>query len=278
MIPLYASRLNRSEALSVAQPQRPGLSLFEDSLLNSALLRSLSIAACALTLAACNQPANAPAANASPSPAAAAAMTDDEKTLYAMGFIAGGNGNFAQLKLTPEEFSVFAKGLEAAAFSKTPEVDLAEIQPRIDPFLQAKMAQARVANVGVAQARKTADAPTLTKAAAEPGAVKLASGAIVQTITAGSGASPKATSTVEVHYEGKLTDGTVFDSSIQRGQPVEFPLNGVIPCWTEGVAKMKVGEKARLTCPSDSAYGDQGQGPIPPGATLIFEVELLSIK
>jgi len=279
VIPRYASRLNRSRARLVPPPPRLGLfPYFEDSLLNSALLRRVALAACALTLAACNQPATAPAAKPSPSPAAAAAMTDDQKTLYAMGFIAGGNGNFAQLKLTPEEFAVFAKGLEAVSFGKKPEVDLAAYQPRIDPFLQAKMAQARVANVGAAQTRKAADAPTLAKAEAEPGAVKLASGTIVQTLKPGSGASPKATSTVKVHYEGKLTDGTIFDSSLQRGEPVEFPLNGVIPCWTEGVGKMKVGEKARITCPSDAAYGDQGQGPIPPGATLIFEVELLSIK
>lgn len=244
--------------------------------MNSALLRGLSLAACALTVIACNKPTTAPAASASPAAAGAAGMTDDQKTLYAMGFIAG--GNFAQFKLTPAEFAAMQKGLEASSLGKKPEVDLATYQPRIDPFLQAKVAQARVANVGVAQARKTTDGAVVAKAAAEPGAVTLASGAVIQTLQAGTGASPKPTSTVKVHYEGKLTDGTVFDSSIQRGQPVEFPLNGVIPCWTEGVAKMKVGEKARLTCPSDAAYGDQGQGPIPPGATLIFEVELLGIK
>jgi len=203
-------------------------------------------------------------------------MTDDQKTLYTMGFIAG--GNFAQFKLSPEEFATFSKGLADASLGKKAELELATYQPRIEPFLQAKVAQARVANVGVAQARKTADAAFCTKAAAEPGAVKLESGAVVQTLSPGKGESPKPTSTVKVHYEGKLTDGTVFDSSIKRGEPVEFPLNGVIPCWTQGVAKMKVGEKARLTCPSDTAYGDQGQGPIPPGAALIFEVELLSIK
>jgi FKBP-type peptidyl-prolyl cis-trans isomerase FkpA len=244
--------------------------------LKSALLRGLSLSACALTFAACNKPATAPAATASPAPKGAAGMTDDQKTLYTMGFIAG--GNFTQFKLSAEEFAVFSKGLEASSLGKKAELDLAAYQPRIEPFLQAKVAQARVANVGVARARRTADAAFLTKPAPEAGAVKLESGAIVQTLTAGTGASPKATSTVKVHYEGKLTDGTVFDSSIQRGQPVEFPLNGVIPCWTQGVAKMKVGEKARLTCPSDTAYGDQGQGPIPPGATLIFDVELLSIK
>jgi FKBP-type peptidyl-prolyl cis-trans isomerase FkpA len=203
-------------------------------------------------------------------------MTDDNKTLYAMGFIAG--QQFAQFKLSPAEFAAFQKGMEAASLAKKPEVAIETYQPRIEPFLQAKVAQARVANVGVAQTRKTSDAAFVAKAAAEPGAQTLASGAVILTLTPGKGDSPKPTSTVKVHYEGKLTDGTVFDSSIQRGQPVEFPLKGVIPCWTEGVSKMKVGEKARLTCPSDSAYGDQGQGPIPPGATLVFDVELLSIK
>ncbi len=241
--------------------------------MNSALLSRLALAACVFTIAACNKPATPPAASASPTPAG---MTDDHKTLYAMGFIAG--QQFAQFKLSPEEFAALQKGMEASSLGKKSEFELATYQPRIEPFLQAKVAQARVANVGVAQARKTADAAFVTKAAAEPGALRLESGAVVQTLTPGTGGSPKPTSTVKVHYEGKLTDGTVFDSSIQRGQPVEFPLNGVIPCWTQGVAKMKVGEKARLTCPSDAAYGDQGQGPIPPGATLIFEVELLSIK
>ena len=98
------------------------------------------------------------------------------------------------------------------------------------------------------------------------------------TIKAGSGASPKATDTVMVHYHGTLVDGKVFDSSVKRGKPISLALNQVIPCWTEGVQRMKVGEKARLVCPSDLAYGDAGRPPtIPPGATLIFEVELLEI-
>ena len=87
-----------------------------------------------------------------------------------------------------------------------------------------------------------------------------------------------ATDVVSVHYHGTLPDGKVFDSSVQRGQPAEFPLNQVIPCWTEGVQKMKVGGKARLVCPSTIAYGDQGRPPvIPGGATLVFEVELLEV-
>ncbi len=229
--------------------------------------------ACAFTIAACGKPATAPAPAASP--AGPAGMTDDQKTLYVMGFIAG--GNFAQFKLTPEEFASMQKGMEAASLGKKPEIDLASFQPRIEPFLQAKVAQAKVSNVGVAQTRKIADAELAVQAAKEPGAVTMPSGAVYQPLKPGSGASAKPTSTVKVHYEGKLKDGTVFDSSIQRGQPVEFALNQVIPCWTEGVGKMKVGEKARLTCPASTAYGDQGQGPIPPGATLIFEVELLAI-
>ena len=100
-----------------------------------------------------------------------------------------------------------------------------------------------------------------------------------RTLTAGKGASPSATDTVKVHYRGTLTDGKEFDSSIARGEPVEFKLNEVIPCWTEGVQTMKVGEKAQLVCPSDIAYRDQGRPPvIPGGATLVFEVELLGIK
>ena len=106
-----------------------------------------------------------------------------------------------------------------------------------------------------------------------------ASGLVYQSLKDGSGASPKATDTVRVHYHGTLADGKVFDSSVQRGQPAEFPLNRVIPCWTEGVQMMKVGGKAKLTCPPQIAYGSRGAaGVIPPNATLTFEVELLGIK
>ena len=95
--------------------------------------------------------------------------------------------------------------------------------------------------------------------------------------TAGEGDEPTAADKVKVHYEGRLIDGTVFDSSYQRGQPLEFPLNGVIKGWTEGLQLMKPGGKATLTIPYGLAYGDGGQGPIPPKATLIFDVELLAV-
>src|ERR1700690_3032762 len=118
----------------------------------------------------------------------------------------------------------------------------------------------------------------LDKAAAEPGAVRTASGLVYRELRAGTGASPAATDKVKVNYKGTLTNGTEFDSSYRRNAPAEFTLNGVIPCWTEGVQKMKVGGKASLTCPSAIAYGDRGHPPaIPGGATLVFEVELLEI-
>ena len=119
----------------------------------------------------------------------------------------------------------------------------------------------------------------LARAAAEKGAVVTESGLVFRSVKEGKGPGPLATDTVRVHYHGTLTDGKVFDSSVQRGEPVEFALNQVVPCWTEGLQKMRVGEKAKLVCPSEIAYGDGGRGPdIGPGATLVFEVELLGIK
>lgn len=121
-------------------------------------------------------------------------------------------------------------------------------------------------------------ADALKAAAAEAGAVVTDSGLVFRSLKEGSGPSPTAADTVRVHYRGTLTNGTEFDSSIKRGQPAEFPLGRVIKCWTEGVQRIKVGGKAKLTCPAGIAYGDRGAGGvIPPGATLVFEVELLGI-
>jgi len=120
---------------------------------------------------------------------------------------------------------------------------------------------------------------TIDKAAKEKGAVKTASGMVYKSIKDGSGKSPSASSTVEVNYRGTLPNGKEFDSSYKRKQSIKFPLSGVIPCWTEGVQKMKVGGKAKLVCPPELAYGSRGAGQdVPPNATLIFEVELLDVK
>ncbi len=118
----------------------------------------------------------------------------------------------------------------------------------------------------------------LEKAAAEPGAIKTDSGLVYRELRPGTGESPKATDVVKVHYKGALVDGTEFDSSYKRNEPTQFPLNRVIPCWTEGVQRMKVGGKSQLVCPSKLAYGDAGSPPvIPARATLVFEIELLGI-
>jgi FKBP-type peptidyl-prolyl cis-trans isomerase FkpA len=121
-------------------------------------------------------------------------------------------------------------------------------------------------------------AVSLQASAAEPREVQTASGIAITTIKEGAGASPKSSDTVKVHYRGVLTNGKEFDSSYSRKEPATFPLNRVIPCWTEGVQTMKVGGKAKLVCPPNLAYGSRGvPGTIPPDSTLIFEVELLDI-
>ncbi len=124
-----------------------------------------------------------------------------------------------------------------------------------------------------------AQSDALDKAAKEPGAIVTPSGMVFRSMTEGKGANPKATDVVSVHYRGSFPDGKEFDSSYSRGAPTEFPLNAVIKCWTEGVQRIKVGGKAKLTCPPAIAYGERGAGGvIPPNATLQFEVELIAIK
>jgi FKBP-type peptidyl-prolyl cis-trans isomerase FkpA len=195
--------------------------------------------------------------------------TDQDKTLYALG-IAIGN-NIKDFNLTPAELALVTAGLSDASQGKQAKVDFEAFSPRIQALAQERMS-------AKATVEKQASGAFLEKMSKETGAVRSASGLIYIPVAAGNGANPSAESTVKVHYHGTLRDGTVFDSSVQRGEPISFPLSGVIPCWTEGVQKMKVGGKAKLVCPSDTAYGDGGQGPIPGGAALMFEVELLAIE
>ncbi|HEY9028114.1 MAG TPA: FKBP-type peptidyl-prolyl cis-trans isomerase [Burkholderiaceae bacterium] len=141
----------------------------------------------------------------------------------------------------------------------------------------ARLAAALALAAGFATVAHADDDAALAAAAKEPGAVVASSGLVYRSLKDGTGASPKASDKVKVNYRGTFPDGKEFDAS--RGNPISFPLNGVIPCWTEGVQKMKVGGKAKLTCPSAVAYGARGAGGvIPPNATLVFEVELLAIN
>jgi len=200
---------------------------------------------------------------------AADPSTEEQKTLYALGVAV--SQSMSNLGLNEAELEMVKQGISDGVLHRTLKVDMQAYGPKIGPFAQSRGAAA-------AESEKKAGAAFLAKAAAEPGVKKTASGAIVKELKAGTGPQPKATDTVKVHYHGTLPDGTVFDSSVQRGQPATFPLSGVIKCWTEGVQEIKVGGKARLTCPSDIAYGDRGSPPkIKPGATLVFEVELLEI-
>ena len=227
-------------------------------------LASLLAVVCAAL--ACNKVA-APAA---PAPLA----SDDDKTLYALGLVIG--RNTATFHLTPAEVEVVKRGFSAAATGAKPEVELDTFGPKIQALAMKRAAASQPPPAPGAD--PAAQRAFIDKAAAEPGTIRSPSGLVMTELTPGTGPSPAATDTVKVHYEGKLIDGTVFDSSVKRGQPAEFALNQVIPCWTEGVSKMKVGAKARLVCPASIAYGAQGHPPtIPGGSTLVFEVSLLEI-
>jgi FKBP-type peptidyl-prolyl cis-trans isomerase FkpA len=214
-------------------------------------------------------PAAPKTAAAAPKPATSTKpTTDEEKEVYALGLSI--YRSLGQFDLSPAEIELVKQALTDAAENK-PAVDLTAWGPKLDTFASARTSR-------VASREKAASTAYLTKAAAEPGAVKTDSGLIYREMRPGTGVSPKATDTVKVNYRGTLTSGAEFDSSYKRNMPAEFPLNGVIKCWTEGVQKMRVGGKAELVCPSDLAYGDQGRPSIPGGATLIFEVELLEVS
>jgi FKBP-type peptidyl-prolyl cis-trans isomerase FkpA len=196
--------------------------------------------------------------------------TEDDKTLYAIGAVVA--KQLAVFNLSPAEFENVKRGLSDAMANKKLAVDPEQYQQKINQFAQARM------KVG-SEKQKEASKTYLAQAEKEKGTQKTASGLIYVSEKEGTGAQPKETDTVKVHYTGTLTDGKVFDSSVKRGQPAEFPLSQVIKCWTEGLQKMKVGGKAKLVCPSSIAYGDEGRPPqIPGGATLVFEVELLEVK
>src|SRR5271170_466320 len=200
-------------------------------------------------------PKSAPKSAPAPKAMAPVLSTDEQKTVYALGLQM--YRSLGQFDLSPAEVELIKRALGDAAAGK-PAEDISEWGPKFQSFGQARAAR-------VAEKQKVASNAYLAKAAAEPGAIKTESGLIYMDVQPGTGASPNASDSVKVNYRGTLIDGTEFDSSYKRNEPAQFPLSGVIRCWTEGVQKMKVGGKARLVCPSDIAYGDKGHPPVIPG-------------
>jgi FKBP-type peptidyl-prolyl cis-trans isomerase FkpA len=192
--------------------------------------------------------------------------TDDQKALYAIGMIAA--TRLPQFDLTAEELRTIEAGLADGLQGHKPKVDMNTVRPGLEAFVKARTAAA-------ATKEKAAGAEFAAKKTGEKGAEKLPSGIVYREITPGTGAAPQPSDTVKVKYRGTLRDGTEFDSS---AEPVAFPLNGVVKCFSEGIGKMKVGGKSEIVCPPDTAYGDQGRAPhIRPGATLAFEIELVEV-
>ena len=194
---------------------------------------------------------------------AQSSAVENEAEFYQLGVAVG--RSLSEFQLSDAEFAVVQKGLN----------DVVKGQPTTDPTEEQMKKLTEIRNERVARIATA----FLEQEQKLDGAQVQPSGLVYFEVEAGTGAQPSAEDTVTVHYHGTLPNGAVFDSSIARGEPAEFPLNRVIPCWTEGVAMMKVGGKARLICPPGIAYGDRGAPPsIPGGAVLAFDVELIEIK
>ena len=217
----------------------------------------LIIVASCLALASC-----AEAAQQAP-------KTDEDKALYNLGVML--SRSIQSFNFSAKELEMVKAGLADGAQDKASTDDLEKYVPKLQELQQKRMAEATVKE-------KAAGAAYLTKAAAEKDATKTASGLVIKTLKVGTGASPTAEDQVKVNYEGRFVDGKVFDSSIKRNEPATFPLNGVIPCWTEAVQLLKVGGKAQVVCPPELAYGEEGRPPqMRGGATLVFDIELLEV-
>ncbi|MGA2446041.1 MAG: FKBP-type peptidyl-prolyl cis-trans isomerase [Opitutaceae bacterium] len=228
--------------------------------------------------------ATTPAAPADKAPLVAPAPVPsftEPQILETFGWFVGQRLGLAQLEFSKEQTDAVVKGLLAAAAGKAAPYELDKIGPQMDALMQKKqeafLAKVRLQNLGESKT-------FFDKLKDNKNVVELADGLRYEVVLPGTGAYPKATDTVKVHYTGRLINGTVFDTSLQPRQPgaavepVEFPLNQVIPGWTEGLQKINQGGKIRLYIPPHLAYGDTGQQGIPPGSTLIFDIELLEVK
>ncbi len=217
-------------------------------------------------------PAVTPAATP---PAAPARVFTEAQIMEEFGWFVGKRLGLTDLDFSREQTDFLVKGLTAAATGKDSPYDLEQIGPQMDSFMQKKqttyLTKMRLQNLGEAKA-------FFEKLKENKNVVEMPDGLRYEILQPGTGAYPKPTDTVKVHYTGRLINGTVFDSSVQRGQPEEVQLGNVIPGWKEGLQKINQGGKIRLYIPPDLAYGDNGQGGIPPGAALVFEVELLDVK
>ena len=195
--------------------------------------------------------------------------TEEQKTLYYLGTLAA--RPLVPFGLSEDELKYVQQGLADTAAGKPMELDPQVYGTRAQSLMNERTAAA-------AAAEREASQAFIDEEAKKPGVTKLASGMLVEQLEQGTGEKPSVSDTVVVHYHGTLRTGEVFDSSVERGQPFRTQLTRVVKCWQEGVATMRIGGKARLTCPSDLAYGDQGSPPrIKGGAALVFEVELLDV-
>lgn len=231
-------------------------------------------ASAAVLISACSQSdtSDMPESSGQTEAAVSDFATDDDRIFYALGVAVA--ENIADIQLTEDEYAFVAAGMRDVVTGSDLRVDMDLYGPQIERLANERIEATMQVEL---EAERVASAAFADEIAAEPGAERLDSGVIIVPITEGDGANPVATDTVTVHYHGTLRDGSVFDSSVERDSPATFSLSGVIACWTEGVQHIKVGGKAKLLCPADTAYGDVGPPGIPGGAALLFEVELLSI-
>jgi FKBP-type peptidyl-prolyl cis-trans isomerase FkpA len=247
--------------------------------MNQFVTRAVVSLGCCVVVGIAFAQAPAPAPPASPAAARpkvqkpsapAVPASEHDKPFYDLGVLL--SHSLDSFALSEAEFSLVRQGL-ADGYHHKPQTATAESST---PRLQALQ---RERSAAISAHEKLAGEAYAAKAAQAPGARKTDSGLIFMPLVAGNGAGPSSTDTVKVNYEGRLIDGTVFDSSKQHGgQPVTFRLNAVIPCWTEAVQLMKVGGKSHIVCPSSLAYAERGAPPkIRPGATLEFDIELLDI-
>jgi FKBP-type peptidyl-prolyl cis-trans isomerase len=195
--------------------------------------------------------------------------SERDQTLYAIGARLG--RSLAAFSLSESELEVVLLGLRDAVLGRELAVNETARQSQIDALLRERRATSLAAE-------RQASAGFLAQAAREPGAVRTPSGLVMRELRAGTGSSPAAGDRVKLHYHGRLRDGNVFDSSVERGVPLEIALARALPCWREALPKMKVGGKTELVCPAELAYGASGDPPrVAGGAAVVYEIELLGV-